>query len=198
MARLQSERLVTLVGPGGVGKTRLAQRLARDAVDEFGGEVVVVELAPVRDPASAIAAIATAVDVQPRQHLSVEETLLEYLRSHRTLLVLDNCEHLVGAIAPIVDRILGQCADVTVLTTSREVLGLPTEHVWRVGPLDVDPTGDESGHAPAVELFLARARAARDDLAVDDAVLVRPGLGRGRPSRRLRAGARPPLSGRTG
>ena len=95
------DRLVTLTGPGGVGKTRLAMRLASDLWDEFDGEVFVAELAPVRDPASTVAAIATAVDVQQRQHLSIEDTLVEYLRARRALLVLDNCEHLRGTIASL-------------------------------------------------------------------------------------------------
>ena len=97
--RLRLDRLVTLTGPGGVGKTRLAMRLAGELWDEFDGEVFVAELAPVSDPASTVAAIATALDVQQRQHLSIEETLVEYLRARRALLVLDNCEHLRGTIA---------------------------------------------------------------------------------------------------
>ena len=75
--------MLTLTGPGGVGKTRLALRLASDLWDELDGEVFVVELAPVHDPVSTVAAIATAVDVQQRQHLSVEETLVEYLRGRQ-------------------------------------------------------------------------------------------------------------------
>ncbi len=162
--RLRHDRLLTLTGPGGVGKTRLALRLANDLWDEFGGEVFVAELAPLHDPASTVAAIATVVDVQQRQHLSVEETLVEYLRARKALLVLDNCEHLRSAVAPLADRLLSLCPDVTVLATSREVLGLPSEHVWRVGPLDV--ASKDSGAAsvsdvPAVQLFLERARAAR-------------------------------------
>ena len=90
-----------------------------------------VELASVRDPSSTVAAIATAVDVQQRQHLSIEETLMECLRGRRSLLVLDNCEHLRATIAPLVDRLLSWCPDVTILATSREVLGLPGEQVWR-------------------------------------------------------------------
>ena len=104
IARVRRDRLLTLTGPGGVGKTRLALRVASDLWDEFGGEVFMVELASVRDPSSTVAAIATAVDVQQRQHLSIEETLMEYLRGRRALLALDNCEHLRATIAPLVDR----------------------------------------------------------------------------------------------
>ncbi len=162
--RLHNDRLLTLTGPGGVGKSRLAMRIANDLWDEFGGEVFVAELAPIHDPASTVAAIATALDVQQRQHLSVEETLVEYLRARKALLVLDNCEHLRAVVAPLADRLLSLCRDVTVLATSREVLGLPSEQVWHVGPLDVASEGSSAtaaSHAPAVQLFLERARAAR-------------------------------------
>ena len=76
---------MTLIGPGGVGKTRLAMRVAADLWDERRGEVYVVELAPVHDPASTVAAIATALDVQPRQNLSLEETLVEFVQGRRAL-----------------------------------------------------------------------------------------------------------------
>jgi predicted ATPase/DNA-binding SARP family transcriptional activator len=164
VARLRQSRLLTLTGPGGVGKTRLALRLAGDLWDEFAGEVFVAHLAPVHDPASTVAAIATAVDVQQRQHLTVEETLVEYLRARKVLLVLDNCEHLRATVAPLADRLLGLCPEVTVLATSREVLGLPSEQVWRVQPLGVAPeeaTSEAIADAPATRLFLGRATAAR-------------------------------------
>lgn len=164
VTRIRHDRLLTLTGPGGVGKTRLALRLASDLWDEFGGEVFVVQLAPVHDPASTVAAIATAVDVQQRQHLSVEETLIEYLRARKGLLVLDNCEHLRATVAPLADRLLGLCPEVTVLATSREVLGLPSEQVWRVQPLGIAPEGADAAtiaDAPATRLFIGRATAAR-------------------------------------
>ena len=164
-----SHRMVTLNGPGGVGKTRLAKRLANELWDEFDGEVFVAELAPVHDPASTVAAIATATDVQQRQHLSIEETLVEYLRSRRALLVLDNCEHLRATVASLSERFLSACPNVTLLATSREVLGLPGEQVWRVGPLSVP--GDASSvavvaEAPAARLFVERAIAARPGFAL--------------------------------
>ena len=164
LTQLRGDRLVTLTGPGGVGKTRLALRAAGELWDTFDGEVFVVELAPVHDPASTVAAIATAVDVQRRQHLTIEETLVEYLRARRVLLVLDNCEHLRSTVAPLADRLLGLCPEVTVLATSREVLGLPSEQVWRVGPLRTAAEGSSlqtTADAPAVRLFVERARAAR-------------------------------------
>ncbi len=161
---VRSQRMVTLNGPGGVGKTRLAKRLANELWDEFDGEVFVTELAAVHDPASTVAAIATATDIQQRQHLSVEETLVDYLRSRRALLVLDNCEHLRATVASLADRLLSSCPTITLLATSREVLGLPGEQVWRVGPLDVPAVGSGPAavaEAPAAQLFVERAIAAR-------------------------------------
>jgi len=163
-SQLRIDRLVTLTGPGGVGKTRLAMRLAGELWDEFDGEVFVTELAPVRDPTSTVAAIATALDVQQRQHLSIEETLVEYLRARRALLVLDNCEHLRGTIASLSERLLSWCPGVTILATSREVLGLPGEHVWRVRPLAIPDEGSgpaAASEAPATRLFVECAIAAR-------------------------------------
>jgi len=179
-ARLQTDRLVTLTGPGGVGKTRIAMRLAGELWDAFDGEVFVAELAPVSDPASTVGAIATAVDVQQRQHLSIEDTLVEYLRARRALLVLDNCEHLRGTIASLSERLLSWCPGVTILATSREVLGLPGEQVWRVGPLAIPEEGSgpaAAAEAPAARLFVERAIAARPGFAlgpdnVDDIIEI--------------------------
>ena len=167
--RLQIDRLVTLTGPGGVGKTRIALRLAGDLWNEFDGEVFVAELAPVSDPGSTVGAIATAVDVQQRQHLSIEDTLVEYLRARRALLVLDNCEHLRGTIASLSERLLNWCPDVTILATSREVLGLPGEQVWPVRPLAIPEEGSGpaiAAEAPAARLFVERAIAARPGFAL--------------------------------
>ena len=167
--RLQIDRLITLTGPGGVGKTRIAMRLAGDLWNEFDGEVFVAELAPVSDPGSTVGAIATAVDVQQRQHLSIEDTLVEYLRARRALLVLDNCEHLRGTIASLSERLLNWCPDVTILATSREVLGLPGEQVWPILPLATPDEGSGSAiaaEAPAARLFVERAIAARPGFAL--------------------------------
>ncbi|MFM2077484.1 MAG: hypothetical protein RJA49_1374, partial [Actinomycetota bacterium] len=162
VAGLGEHRLVTLVGPGGVGKTRLAMRVAADAWDLHGGEVYVVELAPVQDALSTVASVATAIDVQQRQHLSLEESLVEFLRGRRALLVLDNCEHVRTAVARLAERLLLACPDLRVLTTSREILGLAPEHVWRVEPLPIAGESvliDEVAAVPAVRLFVERATA---------------------------------------
>ena len=168
---IRSHRMVTLNGPGGVGKTRLAKRLANELWDEFDGEVFIAELAAVNDPASTVASLAIAVDVQQRQNLSVEETLIEYLRSRRALLVLDNCEHLRATVASLSERLLSWCPHITLLATSREVLGLPGEQVWSVGPLRVpeqesDATVALVAEVPAAQLFVERAIAARPGFAL--------------------------------
>jgi predicted ATPase/DNA-binding SARP family transcriptional activator len=173
-------RLVTLTGPGGVGKTRLAMRLAQELWDEYAGEVVLAELAPVHDPASTVAAIATAVDVQQRQQLSIEESIVEYLRGRRTLLLLDNCEHVREIVASLTEQLLSWCPDVTVVATSREVLGLPGELVYRVQPLGLpDPTSEAAtaSENAAVRLFVERAGAAQPGFAlgadnIDDIVQI--------------------------
>ena len=162
VAGLSEHRLVTLVGPGGVGKTRLALRVAGDVWDARGGHVHIVELAPVHDQNSTVASVATAIDVQQRQHLSMEDTLIEFFRGRRALLVLDNCEHLRTSVSRLIDRLLAACADLIVLATSREVLGLPVEHVFRVQPLAVAAASTGFGDiaaAPAVRLFVDRAAA---------------------------------------
>ena len=167
---LGQHRLVTLVGPGGVGKTRLAMRVAADLWDSRRGEVYVVELAPVHDPLSTVAAVATAIDVQQRQHLSVEESLVEYLRGRNALLVLDNCEHLRVPVGHLAQRMLAFCTDLTVLATSREVLGLPGEHVRRVEPLAVathSMSFAELANVAAVRVFVERAAASNPGFSLD-------------------------------
>jgi predicted ATPase/DNA-binding SARP family transcriptional activator len=168
---LERERLVTLVGPGGVGKTRLAVRLAATSARRESSTTWVVELAATRDEHAAIQAVAAALDVQQRQHLSLEATVIEFLRDRDALVVLDNCEHLVETLAPFVDRLRDACAGVTVLATSREPLGLAGEQTWVVSPLtipDVDARSpDEVGAAEAVQLFVDRACAARPGFALN-------------------------------
>jgi predicted ATPase/DNA-binding SARP family transcriptional activator len=167
---VRRERLVTLTGPGGVGKTRLALRVARELWQDVPDGVFVAELAPVRDLGATSTAIAAVLDVHPRQHLSLDETLAEYLRDRRTLLVLDNCEHVASAVVPLVDRLLSWCPELSVLATSRAPLGLAGEHVWTVAPLAVAPEGADASsaaEAAAVELFVERATAARPGFVLD-------------------------------
>jgi predicted ATPase/DNA-binding SARP family transcriptional activator len=156
--------LVSLVGPGGVGKTRLARRIA--ATSELAsGPPVTIELAALGDPNAVPDAVATALDVQRRQHRSLEDTLVDVLRDREQLVVLDNCEHVLEAVCALLEPLLGQCPALHVITTTRQPLGLAGEVVFTVPPLGVGSTdldGDELlAASPAVQLFLDRAAAAR-------------------------------------
>ena len=149
-------RLVTALGPGGVGKTRLALAVAGEVVDRFSGRVWYVDLVPVTGPAMVTAAIAAALGVGEVPGQALEETVTSRIGPAPGLLVLDNCEHLVDGVAALVERLLTRCAGLTVLATSRIRLVLPFERPFPVPGLSVDevePAGD------AVALFMARAAA---------------------------------------
>ncbi len=158
-AAIVAAPLVTLVGPGGVGKTRLARRIAAVA-DGYRDGVAFVELAAVSDSASLPHAMATGLDVQQRQHLTIEDSVLATLAERHQLVVFDNCEHLLDALAPCVDILRTRCERVRVLATSREPLGLPGEVVIAIPPLSVvvaDAADPETiAGSPAVQLLLDR------------------------------------------
>jgi predicted ATPase len=174
---LGTSRLLTLAGPGGAGKTRLALQAAATALERFPDGAWFVELAPLRDPdlvpnevVTSLGLLASAL-VQPGE--SLEERLCDHLRTRRLLLVLDNCEHVVEAAARFAHTVLARCPDVTVLATSREVLAVPGEVVWNVPPLSVPPDEAASAEAlagsDAVALFCERARAAQPGFGLSDA-----------------------------
>ena len=172
-ALLDASRLVTLVGPGGVGKTRLAMRLSTDLLGRFRDGVRIVELAAVREEGAVSAAVAAALDVQQGPDRSVADSIGEVLAVSELLLVLDNCEHVLEPVSEIVNRVLRWCPSVRVLATSRQSLGIPAEVVWSVPPLPVPaqhgaPLADVAASA-AVELFVARAQAVRPDFALTEA-----------------------------
>jgi predicted ATPase/DNA-binding SARP family transcriptional activator len=153
--RLDAARLLTLTGPGGVGKTRLALQVAAAVTGRFPDGVVVCELAAVADGDAVAPAVATALGIQPRADRSVEARLAEVLRTRKMLVLLDNCEHVVDAAASLVSTLVRSCPDVTLLATSRERLAVEGEQVWPLAPLQ---------EGAAVELFCDRARAVRPDL----------------------------------
>ena len=170
-------RLLTLAGPGGSGKTRLALHAAGCVLGRYRDGVWLVELAPVRDPDLVVDEVVTALGLLPgglaRPDEPLERGLSDHLRPRRLLLVLDNCEHVVETAARLTQSVLSRCPDVTVLTTSREVLGVPGEVVFRVPPLSL-PADDEVGLAElarsdAVALFCERARMARPGFVVSEA-----------------------------
>ncbi|PZG13072.1 ATP-binding protein, partial [Nonomuraea aridisoli] len=136
LALLRPGELVTLAGPGGVGKTRLAAAVATGAAPEFPLGGAFVDLVPVRDGQVA-GAVARALGVGEASGQSLEDAVAHALGRDRRLLVLDNCEHVLDAAAALADRVLSQCPDVTVLATSRERLGVPGERVFPIAPLSL-------------------------------------------------------------
>ena len=162
-ALVLDRRFVTVTGAGGVGKTRLAQQVGADLVDEFGDGVWWVELAPVIDPARVASAVATVVGVSELPSVPVVESLVRHLRFARLLLVVDNCEHLVGPVAELLHRLHDECPQLHLVTTSREPLGVAGETTWRTPSLSVPPRrsdvdGDRADAYDAVQLFVDCAR----------------------------------------
>jgi DNA-binding SARP family transcriptional activator len=145
---LQKAQLVTLSGTGGVGKTRLAVAVARCLLDQFHG-VRMVEFAAISDPALVVPTIAAALAVREREGRSLDECTIEALKNTSLLLVLDNCEHLVGAIAEFVDRVMRSTECARIVVTSREPLRVPGERVFRVQPLSVPD--EPIGHSASIE-----------------------------------------------
>jgi predicted ATPase/DNA-binding winged helix-turn-helix (wHTH) protein len=159
---LDRHRLVTLVGPGGVGKTRLAQAIGQRLHDHYADGVSTVELALLDDPALVATAVAQALSISVGPGREAVPAVLDVLRSRRLLLVLDNCEHVIGAARALAAALHASALNVHILGTSQEPLGLPEESVYRLDLLPV-PDDDAVASAPtcaSVALFAARAEAA--------------------------------------
>ena len=152
---LADNRLVTLTGDGGVGKTRLALEVAGRLMGECRDGVWYVDLAPIIDPDLVPVAVARALGLPDQPGRSTTETLLRFINDRQMLVVLDNCEHLLDACAALIAALLGACPGLTLLTTSREPIGVAGEVTWRVRSLSL---ADE-----AIELFTDRARHVRPD-----------------------------------
>jgi len=160
---LGQARLLTLHGPGGVGKTRLALEVAVRTSGSYRDGVCFCDLATVSEPHAVVQALATAAGVSQRAFQRLDDQLVEQLTDRHLLLVLDNCEHVAQAAAVLAERLLKETRNLTLLATSRERLEVDGEHVWQVRPLPVGGPG-----APAVRLFLDRARAADPAAAQQD------------------------------
>ena len=165
---LDDYRLVTVTGPGGAGKTRLAGEVAERVAGRFADGVWLVELAPLRDPAQVPAAVAAALGIRDQPGVPVADALARVLARQQLLLVLDNCEHLIGAAAELCAGLLLAADDVRVLATSREPLRVAGEARYRLAPLTL-PGPDDAADAgcEAVALFADRARRADAHFALD-------------------------------
>ncbi len=166
---LEQYRLVTVTGPGGAGKTRLAGEVAGRVAGRFADGVWLAELAAVRDPALVASVVAVALEVRDLPGVSAADALARVLARRQLLLVLDNCEHVIGAAAELCAGLLPACDDVRVLATSREPLAVAGEARYRLGALAVpgpDDPADAAG-CEAVALFADRARRADAGFALD-------------------------------
>ncbi len=168
-------RLVTLVGPGGIGKTRLLVEVGAALLERAPDGVWLVELGTLSDPSFVPGAVARAVRLPDDPGRSIVDTVTDFLREKSIVLLVDNCEHLVDAVAPFLDRLLGVCPGLGVVATSREALDLAGEVVFEVPALAVGaeprtrPDGSRAEHpGAAVQLFLDRAHAARSSFVASD------------------------------
>jgi predicted ATPase/class 3 adenylate cyclase len=161
--------VLTLVGPGGVGKTRLAIQVAFDVMGSFADGAWIVELAPLTSPDTVIRAVAAAIGVTEEPRRSIEEVVIEELAHKSALLILDNCEHLLDTTANLAERLSQRCPNLVILATSREPLDVEGEVVWRLEPLAVADPGDVSGSS-------AVASSDAVQLMVERAALVQPGF----------------------
>lgn len=165
---LRTARLTTLLGPGGSGKTRLAIEAARRMVDEFDDGVWLVRLDDLLDPELLAATVGAVAGMPEDRDRVVIETLSSFLADRRALLILDNCEHLIDAVADLADTLLAECPSLVLLATSQEALNVTGEQRAPVPPLqlpgDIGSPFDDIEVVPAVQLFLERASAINPDL----------------------------------
>ncbi|MEA2616275.1 MAG: hypothetical protein QOE72_2058 [Chloroflexota bacterium] len=171
---LDRERLVTLTGVGGGGKTRLALQAAAERSDAYPDGTWWVGLGSLTDPSLVPLTTSSALGLREDPHRMVTERLVEYLGEQRVLLVMDNCEHVLDATAELIDILLRACVSLSVLTTSRAPLGIDGETTWRVPPLSTPADGESLIGSDAVRLFVDRACKVRPNFALshDDRAAV--------------------------
>jgi len=170
--QLHRSRLITLTGPGGAGKTRLALRLARESLDRYRDGVWLVDLAAVGDEQLLEHTVASACGIKEDSKRPILEAIASSIAASRVLIVLDGCEHLVESCAAMMSRLLRSCPKLTALITSREPLGVTGEVIWRTPSLTL-PHPEDGGHpellleSEAIRLFLDRARLSRPHFELD-------------------------------
>jgi predicted ATPase/DNA-binding winged helix-turn-helix (wHTH) protein len=170
--KLREQRFVTLLGPGGIGKTTVAVAAGRAVAEEFGGKVHFVDLESLTDPRHVAGAVATSLGLALKSKDPGLE-LVDLVRSQKFLIILDSCEHVIEAVALLAEQLYQETEQVHLLTTSRELLKVEGEHCCRVLPLDVPPEGPEqTAHAvlryPAVQLFVRRVAARAGGVVLTD------------------------------
>lgn len=169
--RLTHTRLLTLTGTGGAGKTRLSLRVGELVADDYEHGVWLVELAPMTDATLIPATLAAILGVGAESDRPLLAAVIQYLATRRALIILDNCEHLVAGVAGFAQVLLQACANVRILATSRELLGIPGEVAWPVPTLSLPEDGvsaESASGSEAIRLFVERAREARPDFAMTD------------------------------
>jgi predicted ATPase/DNA-binding winged helix-turn-helix (wHTH) protein len=170
--KLRNERFVTLLGPGGIGKTTIALAVSRAAAEEFGGKVYFVDLESLTDPRHVAGAVATSLGVALKSKDPGLE-LVDLVRWRKLLIILDSCEHVIEAVASLAEQLYRQTEEIHVLTTSRELLKVEGEHCYRVLPLDCPPDGSEQTanavlRYPSVQLFVQRVAARAGSFVLTD------------------------------
>ncbi len=172
--RLAGHRLVTLIGAGGIGKTRLSQQVATQLIGEYVNGVWLVELASVNDPALVPQTVSTVFGIQQGTNRALIETLIHVLRAKTTLLILDNCEHLLDACAGLADKLLKNCPNLKILATSREALGVIGEALYQVPSLTIPDIQqivsiEKLNGYESIRLFDERAQLVQMDFALTTA-----------------------------
>ena len=170
-ALVGGSRLVTLTGAGGAGKTRLGLQVAAGLLDEAGDGVWFADLAPLGDPDLVSVTVADVLGIRQEPGRPVLDTLVAVVGGRSLLVLLDNCEHVIGACAKVADALLRGCPNLALLATSREPLGIDGERVYRVPPMGTPSDGDDAGAiraSEAVRLLEDRAAAQGVPLAWDE------------------------------
>ena len=176
---LETSRLVTLTGPSGIGKTRLAVALGHALADEFSGGVRLIDLAPIGEPGLVEGAVAGALGLRLAAGTPAAEAIAGALGTQPSLLVFDNCEHLLGAVAPLAAALLHRCAALKILATSQEPLRIASETVFRLDPLAIPPRGSGVAEVAELESFGAVALFVRRVEAADRRFRLTPENGAG-------------------